>query len=102
MTKGAVIHMGLEDGDPVCPDALYLTEESKEKIKNIASTRMFSYEAKYEMLDTLELETWDLDCDIPAGDVMDKVDAFLLDVEAQKQRLLDQKDVIEFGETGLV
>merc|ERR1719317_625760 len=78
--------MGLEDGDPVCADALYLTDESKEKIKNIASTRMFSYEAKYELLETIELETWDIDYDIPAGDVMDKVDAFLQDVELQKAR----------------
>jgi len=86
LTKGAVMHMGLEDGDPVCADALYLTEESKEKIKNIASTRMFSYEAKYELLETIELETWDIDYDIPSGDVMDKVDAFLQDVELQKQK----------------
>jgi len=86
LTKGAVMHMGLEDGDPVCADALYLTDESKEKIKNIASTRMFSYEAKYELLETIDLETWDIDYDIPAGDVMDKVDAFLQDVELQKAR----------------
>merc|ERR1719430_1044277 len=86
LSKGAVMHMGLEDGDPVCADALYLTDESKEKIKNIASTRMFSYEAKYELLETIELETWDIDYDIPAGDVMDKVDAFLQDVELQKAR----------------
>jgi len=86
LTKGAVMHMGLEDGDPVCADALYLTDESKEKIKNIASTRMFSYEAKYDLLETIDLETWDIDYDIPAGDVMDKVDAFLQDVELQKQR----------------
>jgi len=86
LTKGAVMHMGLEDGDPVCADALYLTDESKEKIKNIASTRLFSYEAKYELLETIDLETWDIDYDIPSGDVMDKVDAFLQDVELQKAR----------------
>jgi len=86
LTKGAVMHMGLEDGDPVCADALYLTDESKDKIRNIASTRMFTYEAKYELLETIELETWDIDYDIPAGDVMDKVDAFLQDVELQKAR----------------
>eukprot|EP00092_Neocalanus_flemingeri_P000664 GFUD01000706.1.p1 GENE.GFUD01000706.1~~GFUD01000706.1.p1 ORF type:complete len:1627 (+),score=503.34 GFUD01000706.1:566-5446(+) len=93
LTKGAVMHMGLEDGDPVCADALYLTEESKEKIRNIASTRMFTYEAKYELLETIDLETWDIDYDIPAGDVMDKVDAFLQDVELQKQR-----DEVKFEE----
>ena len=61
MTKGTVMHMGLEDGEPVCPEALYLTDESKEKIMSIASTRMFSYEDKYGLLDTMELETWDLE-----------------------------------------
>ena len=27
------MHLGLEDGDPICPEALYLTEESKEKVR---------------------------------------------------------------------
>ena len=45
MTKGTVMHMGLEDGEPVCPDALYLTDESKEKIMAIASTRTFTLDS---------------------------------------------------------
>ena len=85
LSKGAVMHMGLEDGEPVCPDALYLTDESKDKIKNIASTKMFTYEAKYGLLETVDLEIHDMDYGIPAEDVMDKVDAFLIDVERQKQ-----------------
>lgn len=97
MTKGTVMHMGLEDGEPVCPDALYLTDESKEKILTIASTRMFTYEAKFELLDTMELETWDLEYDIPTGDLMDKVDAFLQDVEVQKQRDAEKFEAMRSG-----
>ena len=97
MSAGTVMHMGLEDGEPVCPDALYLTDESKEKIMTIASTRMFTYEAKYELLDTMELETWDLEYDIPAGDVMDKVDAFLHDVEQQKQKDAEKFEAMRNG-----
>ena len=97
MSKGTVMHMGLEDGEPVCPDALYLTDESKEKIMSIASTRMFTYEAKYELLDTMELETWDLEYDIPTGDLMDKVDAFLQDVELQKQRDKEKFEAMRSG-----
>ena len=97
MSAGTVMHMGLEDGEPVCPDALYLTDESREKIVTIASTRMFTYEAKYELLDTMELETWDLEYDIPAGDVMDKVDAFLHDVELQKQKDEEKFEAMRSG-----
>ena len=97
MSAGTVMHMGLEDGEPVCPDALYLTDESKEKIVTIASTRMFTYEAKYELLDTMELESWDLEYDIPAGDIMDKVDAFLHDVELQKQKDAEKFEAMRSG-----
>ena len=97
LSKGAIMHMGLEDGDPVCPDALYLTDESKEKISQIATTKTFNFEAKYELLGTLDLETWDIDCDIPSGDVMQKVDAFLVDVESQKQRDKERFDAMRNG-----
>ena len=97
MSKGTVMHMGLEDGEPVCPDALYLTDESKEKIMAIGSTKTFSYEAKYQLLDTMELETWDLEYDIPTGDLMDKVDAFLMDVEVQKQRDAEKFEAMRNG-----
>ena len=97
LTKGAIMHMGLEDGDPVCADALYLTDDSKEKIRQIATTKMFTFEAKYDLLETLELETWDIDYEIPAGDVMKKVDAFLLDVEEQKVRDKEKFDAMRSG-----
>ena len=97
MSKGTVMHMGLEDGEPVCPDALYLTDDSKEKIMAIGSTKTFSYEAKYQLLDTMELETWDLEYDIPTGDLMDKVDAFLIDVEVQKQRDAEKFEAMRNG-----
>jgi len=97
LSKGAVMHMGLEDGEPVCADALYLTDESKEKIMNIASTKMFTYEAKYGMLQTVDLEIYDMDYGIPAEDVMNKVDAFLVDVEKQKQMDKEKFDAMRSG-----
>ena len=97
LSKGAVMHMGLEDGEPVCADALYLTDESKEKIRNIASTKMFTYEAKYGLLQTVDLEIYDIDFGIPAEDVMDKVDAFLIDVEKQKQLDKEKFDAMRSG-----
>ena len=97
LSKGAVMHMGLDDGEPVCPDALYLTDESKDKIKNIASTKMFTHEAKYKLLETVDLEIYDIDYGIPAEDVMDKVDAFLMDVEKQKQLDKEKFDAMRSG-----
>ena len=98
LSKGAIMHMGLEDGDPVCADALYLTDESKEKIRQIATTKSFSYEDKFEMLDTVDLETWNIEYDdIPSSDVIDKVDAFLVDVEQQKARDNEKFDAMRSG-----
>ena len=97
LSKGAIMHMGLEDGDPVCADALYLTEESKEKIRQIATTKTFSYEDKFSMLDTLDLETWNIEYEIPSSDVIDKVDAFLIDVEQQKARDREKFDAMRSG-----
>ena len=97
LSKGAVMHMGLDDGEPVCPDALYLTDESKDKIKNIASTKLFTHEAKYKLLETVDLEIYDIDYGIPAEDVMDKVDAFLMDVEKQKQLDKEKFDAMRSG-----
>ena len=93
------MHLGLEDGEPVCADYLYLTEESKERIRQVATTRMFDHEAKYQLLDTLDLEAWNVDYDeeddMPtARNVMDKVDAFLVDIELQKQRDKERFDAM--------
>ena len=102
LTKGAAMHLGLEDGEPVCADYLYLTEESKERIRQVATTRMFDHEAKYQLLDTLDLEAWNVDYDeeddMPtARNVMDKVDAFLVDIELQKQRDKERFDAMRSG-----
>merc|ERR1719438_763903 len=63
----------------------------------IGSTKTFTYEAKYQLLDTMELETWDLEYDIPTGDLMEKVDAFLIDVEVQKQRDAEKFEAMRNG-----
>ena len=97
LSKGPIMHMGLEDGDPVCPDALYLTDECKEKIRQIGQTKSFTFEAKYELLETLELESWDMDSDITSGDLINRVDAFLIDVEAQKEKDKERFDAMRSG-----
>lgn len=50
------MHMGLEDGEPICPEALNLTEKSKEKIKKIALTKHLALKDKYEFLETVDLD----------------------------------------------
>lgn len=102
LTKGAVMHLGLEDGEPVCADYLYLTEESKERIRQVATTKMFDHEAKFQLLDTLDLQAWNVDYDndedMPtARNVMDKVDAFLEDIEMQKQRDKERFNAMRSG-----
>lgn len=39
LNLGAMMHMGLEDGEPICPKALYLTQTSLDKIKGMAETK---------------------------------------------------------------
>ena len=39
LSTGNIIHLGLEDGDPLCPDALHLTEDSRQRILGIATTK---------------------------------------------------------------
>ena len=98
LSKGAVMHMGLEDGEPICPEALNLTEQSKEKIKNIALTKHLDLKSKYEFLEILDLDlvTGD-EYDLTAEDVLQRVENFLDDVEEQKKRDQEQFDLLRAG-----
>ena len=99
LSKGAAMHMGLEDGEPICPDALHLTEESRQKIMNIAMTTNFDLRWKYEMLETLDLDLYGgtEEYDISAKDVLNRVETFLDDVELQKERDREEFDAIRSG-----
>ena len=48
--------MGLEDGEPICQEALNLTEKSKQKIRNVALTKHLALKDKYEFLETMDLD----------------------------------------------
>ena len=76
-----------------------MTEESRQKIMNIALTQNFDLKWKYEMLDTIDLDIYQevLD-DVSARDVLNRVETFLDDVETQKQRDLEEFDAIRSGQ----
>ena len=95
--KGAIMHMGLEDGEPICPEALNLTEKSKQKIKNIALTTHLELKDKYEFLETIDLELMTSEDDLTSEDVMQKVENFLDDIEAQKKKDEEQFELLRAG-----
>ncbi len=98
LTKGAVMHMGLEDGEPICPEALNLTEKSKQKIKNIALTKHLDLRAKYEFLETLDLDlVTGEDYEFTSEDVLQKVEDFLDHMEHQKRKDQEQFDLLRTG-----
>ena len=98
LNKQAVIHMGLEDGEPICPEALNLTEKSKQKIRNIALTTHLDLKTKYEFLETLDLDLLTgEDYDFTVEDALQKVENFLDDIEEQKQKDQQQFDLIRDG-----
>ena len=76
-----------------------MTEESRQKIMNIALTQNFDLKWKYEMLDTIDLDIYQevLD-DVSARDVLNRVETFLDDVETQKRRDLEEFDAIRSGQ----
>ena len=98
LTKGNIMHMGLEDGEPICPEAFNLTEKSKEKIKNIALTQHLDLRAKYEFLETLDLDLLaGDDYELTSEDVLQKVESFLDNVEEQKKKDQEQFDLLRTG-----
>ena len=98
LNKGAIMHMGLEDGEPICPEALNLTEKSKAKIRKIAGTKHFDLKAKYDFLETLDLDLiTGAEYDITVEDALQKVENFLDDIEEQKKKDQEQFDLIRDG-----
>lgn len=92
------MHMGLEDGEPICPEALNLTEKSKQKIKNIALTKHLDLRAKYDFLETLDLDLLTgEDYDLTSEDVLQKVEHFLDNMEEQKKKDKEQFDLLRDG-----
>ena len=87
LNKAAIMHMGLEDGEPICAEALNLTEKSIQKIRNIALTTHLDLKSKYEFLETLDLDLiTGEEYDLTVEDALQKVEHFLDDIEEQKKR----------------
>ena len=113
LNVGAVMHMGLEDGDPICPRALNLSEDSRERLRSIALTKHFDVEKKFEMLQmvdlTLDLSDDDggesgggciddfLDSSAPGDDFLTKAESFLLDMDRQRDRDREVSAAIKAG-----
>ena len=98
LNKGAIMHMGLEDGEPICPEALNLTEKSKQKVRNIALTTHLDLKAKYEFLETLDLDLiTGEEYDMTTVDALQKIQDFLNDIEEQKKRDAEQFDLLRAG-----
>jgi hypothetical protein len=90
--------MGLEDGEPICSDAIHLTDRSRRKIKNIAFAKNLDLRNKYELCETLDLDfTVEDSQDISSQEVLDRVEHFLDDIELQKERDKEEFESIRAG-----
>jgi hypothetical protein len=98
LNKAASVHMGLEDGEPICPDAIHLTDRSRRKIKNIAFAKKLDLRNKYELCETLDLDfTVEDSQDVSSQEVLDRVEHFLDDIEVQKERDKEEFESIRMG-----
>ncbi len=92
---GAVVHMGLEDGDPICTKALFLTEESKDKIKSVAAATQFSLEKKFELLC---LSSIFQSSETSTKETLTKAESFLDHIERQRSRDKEEQAAIKSGQ----
>lgn len=56
LSASSVLHMGLADGDPVCPKAFSIDETSKEFIRSVVSRSDLDTLERYEALQAMNLE----------------------------------------------
>ena len=98
LNKASSVHMGLEDGEPICSDAIHLTDRSRRKIKNIALAKNLDLRAKYELCETLDLDFAVEDSeDITSQEILSRVEHFLDDIELQKERDKEEFESIRMG-----
>ncbi len=96
LNKGAAMHMGLSDGDPICPRALYLTEQSMAKIKSVASSSTLSAQDKYNLL-SLSPMTWSDGGGGEAQEWAASADSFLEEMEARREKDKDEQEAVRNG-----
>ena len=75
LNLASIMHMGLEDGEPICPKALFLTEKSREKLQNVVGANHLTVEQKYAWLRTTILEREDED--VTGQETVQEAEAFL-------------------------
>jgi hypothetical protein len=110
LNAGAVMHLGLEDGDPICPKALHLTDESKEKLRNIALTKNIDTEKKFELFKMIELalmsgedeDVEDSGCGSGGEDVLTRTENFLDSMERRRNKDREESAAIRAGLVGPV
>ena len=104
LNVGAVMHLGLEDGDPICPKALSLTDESRGKLRSIALTKNLEPEQKLEMLKMVDLELMEDEDEAGGGSGDDEdassrmgIERFLDEMELRRDRDRQESAAIKAG-----
>jgi hypothetical protein len=85
LTTGAMMHMGICDGEPICPRAMDLPEKARGKIRSIASTRNLDPQAKYDLLHTLDLASAVVRAPEENADTILRAQRFLEAVERREE-----------------
>nr|XP_040577314.1 uncharacterized protein LOC121126084 isoform X2 [Lepeophtheirus salmonis] len=84
--KGVILHMGLEDGEPVCPKVIHLSNDLLEQGKNIISNQNLNILAKYNYLRNMNIYKVYEENKDPSINVIDAVENFLHEIEDQKKK----------------
>lgn len=89
LNSGSIMHMGLQDGDPICPKALHLTEDTRKRIRDIADTKNLTVEKKYELLRLSGL-SFEVD-ETASGDAVIDASNFLSEIEQRRSRATNER-----------
>ncbi len=95
LNKGATMHMGLQDGDPICPRALYLTEASRGKIRGVAASETMTAQEKYDLLHLSPLAESGVEGS--GREWAESADSFLEDMEARRAKDKEEQEAVRTG-----
>ncbi len=101
LNKGAAMHMGLQDGEPICPKALYLTEASTAKIRGVASSENLTSQEKYDLLRLCPLLASGDGSGTSGSEWAASADSFLEDMEARRLRDKEEQEAVRAGSISL-
>ena len=103
LNMGSIMHMGLEDGDPICPEALGLDEASHQRIRSIAQTSNLDIQTKYSLLQSVKLSRLSdpgedqTDSVLGAKDILVRAESFLDEIEMKRERDKEVQEAIKAG-----